>query len=661
MRTTVGPRSPSSWTHSYLLSYGAAVLLSVIALLLTLLLEPLLAKTPSPLFFAAVALSAAFGGLGPALLATGLSALPLDVLLLATEGQLTATTDSALHLGSFVLVAVLISALDERRRRADARLTTAADRLQVLAEASRAFAKAVPDWQATVETIAQRTAETIGDACVLSLATEDRRWLVPVAWHHPNPAAQALLDQIYANIRHGAAEGPSGRVLQTGQPLLLPKVAPADVAAATKPEYARYLERFPIHSMLIVPLRHEDRILGTLTLSRNAPDHPYASADQILLQDLADRAALSISNAQINAHYRSLFEEVAEGIVVVDADRRFLDVNPAAAGLLGYSREELCQLRVDDIVAANPEDMSAEWSHFVGEGVWHGEFTLRRKDGGPVPVEVTATMVKLPTGTVHLAAWRDVSARHELERLREVFVASVSHDLRTPLTAIKAGLGMLEASGADHLPDELRPLLANARRNAERLGMLVDDLLAHNQLQAGTLRLHVEPLDLREVVANATTAIHPLIRQKDQALELHLPEPLSVTGDTHRLEQVIANLLANAHEHTPAGTRIAVSATVGDGEVCLTVHDDGPGIPSTELEAIFQRFHRLAGSNGGSGLGLSIARSLVELHGGRLWAERAPGCGSAFHVALPRATVVVGEKSHGLPISDFADSANETA
>ncbi len=411
------------------------------------------------------------------------------------------------------------------------------------------------------------------------------------------------------------------------------------MTAATKPEYAVYLERFPIHSVLIVPLRREGRILGTLTLSRNAPNHPYTFADQILLQDLADRAALSINNAQINAHYRGLFEEVAEGIVVVDADRRFLDVNPAAAQLLGYSREELCRLRVDDIVAADPGEISGEWNRFLGDSMWRGEFTLRRKDGVSVPVDVTATMVKLPTGTVHLAAWRDVSARQELEQLREIFVASVSHDLRTPLTAIKAGLGMLEASGADQLPEELRQLLANARRNAERLGMLIDDLLAHNQLQAGTLRLDIEPLDLRGVVANATTAIHPLIRQKGQALELHLPDPLSVTGDKHWLEQVVVNVLANAHHHTPTGTRIAVSGTVSDGEVCLTVHDTGPGIPSTELEAIFQRFHRLSTSNGGSGLGLAIARSLVDLHGGRLWAESEPRRGTAFHMALPLATV----------------------
>ncbi len=99
------------------------------------------------------------------------------------------------------------------------------------------------------------------------------------------------------------------------------------------------------------------------------------------------------------------------------------------------------------------------------------------------------------------------------------------------------------------------------------------------------------------------------------------------------------NVLANAHHHTPTGTRIAVSGTVSDGEVCLTVHDTGPGIPSTELEAIFQRLHRLSTSNGGSGLGLAIARSLVDLHGGRLWADSELRRGTAFHMALPLATV----------------------
>jgi signal transduction histidine kinase len=223
----------------------------------------------------------------------------------------------------------------------------------------------------------------------------------------------------------------------------------------------------------------------------------------------------------------------------------------------------------------------------------------------------------------------------ELDRLRARFLSTISHDLRTPLTAARAGLGMLETSAADRLEAGERELLGNARRNIERLGRFIDDLLTVNQLDAGALELDREPLDLRAVATDAMSAVHPLIREKRQTLEVDLPDALPTAGDARRLEQVVVNLLANAHQHTPAGTRITISGR-SDGEVVLSVSDDGPGIPVGEQDTIFRRFYRLPTSGGGSGLGLEIARSIVELHGGRLWVESAPGRGATFHVALPR-------------------------
>lgn len=226
----------------------------------------------------------------------------------------------------------------------------------------------------------------------------------------------------------------------------------------------------------------------------------------------------------------------------------------------------------------------------------------------------------------------------ELERLRGIFISSVSHDLRTPLTAAQAGLGMLEASASERLREDERRLTANVRRNVERLGLLIDDLLTYNQLEAGALMLSREPMDLRDTVRDAAGIMDALLEEKRQSLTLELPEPLPLDADRRRIEQVIVNLLVNAHQHTPAGTHIAVKGWTAGRELRLTVRDDGTGIPREELELIFQHFHRLASADGGSGLGLANARSLVDLHGGRLWAESEPGAGAAFHIALPRAT-----------------------
>lgn len=230
----------------------------------------------------------------------------------------------------------------------------------------------------------------------------------------------------------------------------------------------------------------------------------------------------------------------------------------------------------------------------------------------------------------------------ELDRLRADFISRVSHDLQTPLTAIRAGLGLLETSIIDRLRTDERELLGNARRNSGRLSLLIDDLLAINQLETGTLHLDREAFDLRTIATGAVGAVEPLMREKEQTLESAIPEPLPSGGDPRRLEQVLVNLLTNANRYTSAGTSIVVSGRAMEQEVLLSVSDNGPGIPPEELERIFQRFHRLTSAAGGSGLGLAIARAIVELHGGRIWAESTLGEGATFHIALPRHTT--GEK-----------------
>ncbi len=245
-----------------------------------------------------------------------------------------------------------------------------------------------------------------------------------------------------------------------------------------------------------------------------------------------------------------------------------------------------------------------------------------------------------------LAQERAEAARlEELDRLRRNFVLSVSHELRTPLTTALGGLGMLELSSNERLREDERALLLRTRHSMQHLRRLIDDLLAYNQLEAGTFHLQRAPLDLRAIVTDVLPVVYDMTRGKQQVLDLDLPQPLLIAADRARLVQVVTNLLAFVHAHSPAGTRIRLAGRRLDGHVLLTMTDDGSEVPPEDVEAIFQRFHRLGVAEDGAGVGLAVARAIVQLHGGRIEAERFPHQGGEFKLTLPYVPLHSGEET----------------
>jgi signal transduction histidine kinase len=231
------------------------------------------------------------------------------------------------------------------------------------------------------------------------------------------------------------------------------------------------------------------------------------------------------------------------------------------------------------------------------------------------------------------------AARAELEHQRDEFFSSVSHDLRTPVAAIKAAIGVVLANEPPEMPAPLHRLLGNIDLAADELTKLIEDLLEIARLQAGRVTLWRAPIDLRDVVARAAHAIEPLTAERQQTLEVLQPEtPVVAEVDGDRLGRVLRNLLANAQKYGRAQGRIVVRLEEDSDQVRISVTDDGPGIRQEDQERIFERFYRVSGSAAlGTGLGLAIARGLVELHGGSLGVVSALGSGSTFTVSLPRA------------------------
>jgi PAS domain S-box-containing protein len=374
-----------------------------------------------------------------------------------------------------------------------------------------------------------------------------------------------------------------------------------------------------------------------------------------IVRDVTERRRLETERLESARHeaarsadkrFRVLFNGVADAILVADADRRYLDANPAALRLLGYTRDGLLRLRVDDVVAAaEPAWAATEFTRMIDEGEWRGELNVRTRDGALIPVEARATVVSLPTGPVYLSTLRDVSERKELDRAQGEFLAAVSHDLKNPLTTIRAQSQLLRRRArrnalpdADQLVADLDVTLSSATRLSSQL----DELQDVARLRAGSaLELAYEPTDLVALVEEAVTAAQAT--SGHHGITVQTPERALVGDwDALRLRRVLDNILANAIKYSPGGRRIAIvlrQEERADGLwAVLTVQDEGVGIPDADVPHVFERFRR--GSNvarqiAGTGIGLSGARQIVEQHGGTIGVESEEGRGSVFTIALP--------------------------
>ena len=240
---------------------------------------------------------------------------------------------------------------------------------------------------------------------------------------------------------------------------------------------------------------------------------------------------------------------------------------------------------------------------------------------------VVALVISTLTGIVR---------RVEAERLRNDLLASISHDLRTPLAIISgASSSLIEKGGA--LPQEQRDALAKSIfEHSQRMADLVANVLQMTRLEHGALALSRDWATLAEIAGSALARLGERLAAHPMALELPPDLPL-LKVDAALLEQVLANLLENAAKYTPPGTAVRLRAQARDGELLVSVEDAGPGLPPGDAEALFAKFQRgeTESMTGGVGLGLAICRAIVRLHGGRIWAERLPVRGAAFRFTLP--------------------------
>lgn len=331
---------------------------------------------------------------------------------------------------------------------------------------------------------------------------------------------------------------------------------------------------------------------------------------------------------------------LAEGVIVADEQRRVIFANPVARRLLHLPAGPTDGLPAGPsggLPAGAPDSLP-----LFGDSLPDGSAASQRV------IRSYSASALGPTGEAlgFVTVLRDATDEQEVERARSEMLGVVSHELQTPLTAIKGALELVIEEDDGRLSRVQRRFLNTIDRNSTRMIGLVGDLLDLSRLDAGRLSLDSRPLDAHSIVAGSVAALSNLFEQRRQEVRIALPASIPpLLGDRRRVEQILTNLLSNAAKYTPEGGLIEVTAAAENGSVQITVADSGPGIPEAERELVFGRFYRGkdAGRRGeaGSGLGLAIVKSLVELHGGAVRAE-APADdgatrGARFVVELPRA------------------------
>ncbi len=374
---------------------------------------------------------------------------------------------------------------------------------------------------------------------------------------------------------------------------------------------------------------------------------------------------------QLIRQSESVLESTGDGIYGTDLAGRVTVVNPAAAKMLGYEREELLGRNMHGLIQHSHADgtpynedvcsIRQSLSELTPLRVAHEVFW--RKDGSSFPVEYIAcpqieqtmdgsSLSNDGNGTARtggraagvVVAFNDISERNALDRMKDEFISTVSHELRTPLTSLRAALGLVAAGRLSAHPDRTQQMLDIAVDSTDRLVRLVNDILDLERIGSSKADIHFTQCSL-ETLFERTAALLQSAATRARVRLILQPNGVFLWADPERMLQALTNLVSNAIKFAPSEadgpeTEVVIRGRYRAGtEVLIEVEDHGRGIPEHQLQTIFERFKQVDASDsramGGTGLGLAICRSIVVQHGGSIWATSTLGQGSTFHITLP--------------------------
>jgi two-component system phosphate regulon sensor histidine kinase PhoR len=399
---------------------------------------------------------------------------------------------------------------------------------------------------------------------------------------------------------------------------------------------------------LLISRSFSRRVDRLRSFSRRVAEGDFRPIDADPSGDALEALAVSLNDSavRLDRAIRTLTEErnlsaailgsMVEGVAVVNSEERLLFANEGFVGILELDAPPRPGSSLLEAVRQT-QLLEAVRAVLKGAPRWEAEIitgTLRQRF-----FAATVASVKATENSGAVIVLHDITDLRKLERVRRDFVANVSHELKTPLTAIQGFAETLLAGAIDDPQNRIR-FLQIILEHSRRLARLTDDLLELSKMDADRLDLELDRLSVSQFVQSCLETTQRPAAEKHLRVSADLQEPLpDIAADRRRLAEVLQNLLDNAVQYTPSGGKIVVSASSGGDEVTFTVSDTGIGIPQVDQPRIFERFYRVDVARsrevGGTGLGLSIAKHLVEAHGGRIWVDSEVGQGSQFHFTVP--------------------------
>jgi two-component system NtrC family sensor kinase len=436
-------------------------------------------------------------------------------------------------------------------------------------------------------------------------------------------AARNFGDDFVRTFRMPVNDTLAGEVIRTRQPIILDAATPKKIKTA-----------YMVRHLIYVPLLVQDNAIGVLGVDNRQGRHPFSDYHLGLVTALAGYAAIAIQNAWLYSRseiergkLETILTRVADGVVVVGTDGRLVLLNQTARSVLAIKHEENVVGRLVQDVIYSP-DLLQILTDGEASRPYRSEVAL--ENGRVFNAQVT------PIPEVGLAVvFQDITHLKELDRIKSDFVNTVSHDLRSPLTAILGYVELIERVGP--ISDQQVEFIRRIELSVQNITALINDLLDLGRIEAGFDVLK-EIVPLRTLVYHTIDSLRPRLEEKDLHLDVDVPEELPpILGNPIRMRQMLTNLIGNAFKYTQAKGEICVSARAQGGQIILQISDNGPGIPLADQPYIFDKFYRASNVSGesGTGLGLAIVKSIVENHQGRIWVDSTPGHGSKFTVVLP--------------------------